>query len=201
MDDLSLIEAVKAGDYDRAEKLIQMGADINQQDEQGWTPLSFAAGKSDLAIVKLLFENGADVFKVGQDCRTPYMIALAAGRLSIAKYLSEAESQYAGRKPVPQDRKYCKAYLLEELRKFPKWNESRINWKKGGNGNGAGHENGDSPLTNDKIVFLHQDLTVTESVWHDENVIFNQIDPAWQEFCADSLKFKVPDDFDLISPQ
>lgn len=198
MSGLSLIEAVKGGDYAQVEKLIQVGTDVNQQDEQGWAPLSFAAGKGDLAIVKLLFESSADVFSVGRDRRTPYMIALAAGRLAVAKYLSEAESQYAGRKSAPPDRPYCRAYPLAELRKYPGWNESRINWKKDDNQNGT---EPDSPFTNDKIVFIHQDFTVTESAWHNENVIFNKVDPAWEEFCATSLKFKVPDDFDLIIAQ
>src|SRR6185295_9528272 len=98
MSDLSLIEAVKASDYAKAETLIQNGADVNQGDEQGWTPLNFAAGKGDLPLIKLLVENGADIFKVGRDRRTPYMIALAAGRVSAVKYLAEAEEHYAGEK-------------------------------------------------------------------------------------------------------
>jgi hypothetical protein len=35
-------------------------------------------------------------------------------------------------------------------------------------------------------------------MWHNENVIFNSVDADWKEFCASILKFKVPDDLDLI---
>ena len=42
---MALIDAVKARDYDKTSALIGEGANINQQDEQGWTPLNFAAGK------------------------------------------------------------------------------------------------------------------------------------------------------------
>jgi uncharacterized protein len=195
MSDLELIESVKKGDYPAVEKLILMGVDVNQQDEQGWTPLNFAVGKGNLSLVKLLVENKADVFKVGRDLRTPYMIALAAGRVSVAKYLKEVEDKFPGEKPIQQPRKYCKAYYLKGLRAFPSWVENRINWEEKKE---VGSEKGDDDFTDDKVVFIHQDLTVTESIWHNENVIFSDVDSDWEEFCANSLKFKVPDDLDLI---
>ena len=136
--------------------MIETGADVNQQDEQGWTPLNFAAGKGDLSLVKLLVEKGADIFKVGRDQRTPYMIALAAGRVSVVKYLREMEDEYPGEKPERPERKYCKAYPLGDLRKHSSWSESRVNWKEkdaGNNGNAAGR------FTDEKIVFIHQDFT------------------------------------------
>jgi len=199
MSDLRLIEAIKADDYAEAEKLIKSGADVNEADEQGWTPLNFASGKGRLPLVELLVENGADVFKTGRDRRTPYMIALAAGRVSVVKYLREAEDRYPGEKPPRPERKYCKAYHLDALRSFPGWSESKINWKrkKDADGNGNG---GDAEFTDEKVVFIHQDFSVTESVWHNENVIFNDVDSGWKEFCSDTLKFKVPDDLDLIVP-
>ena len=200
MSNLSLIEIVKAGDYVEAEKSIKMGSDINQQDEQGWTPLNFAAGKGDISMVRLMVENGADIFKMGRDRRTPYMIALGAGRVSVMKYLKEVESQFSAEKPSSLNRKYCKAYPLSHLRQYPMWSESRINWKGRNNGNGDSNGEDAPAFADDKIVFVHQDFTVTESIWHDENVIFNNVDSAWREFCATSLKFKCPDDFDFILP-
>jgi uncharacterized protein len=188
MSDLRLIDAVKAGDHAGAEALIKNSVDVNQQDDQGWTPLNFAAGKGDLAMCKLLVENGADVFKVGRDQRTPYTIALAAGRAAVAKYLREAEESYPGEKPPRPQRKYCKAYLLGQLREYPAWSEVQ-----GNGGAKAGADNSD-----DKVVFIQHDFTVTESIWHNENVIFDKVDSSWEEFCTKSLGFKVPDDLDLI---
>jgi hypothetical protein len=197
MSESSLIDAVKNGDYAEAERAIRNGADLHLQDEQGWTALNFAAGRGDLALVKLLVENGADIFKAGRDQRTPYMIALAAGRIPVAQYLREVEDQYPGKKPERRQRKYCKAYPLAEMRAYPGWSESRINWKD----KNDERDNQDSyHFTDDKIVFLHEDLTVTESIWHDENVIFDHVDPSWEEFCKNSLNFEVPDDLDLIVP-
>ena len=196
MGDLSLIEAVKADNYAEAEELIKQGADINQQDEQGWTPLNFAAGKGNLSLVRLLVECGADIFKVGRDRRTPYMIALAAVRVSVAEYLSAAEDNCSGEKPASPERKYCKAYYLKELRQYPMWSESRIDWKTRDNDNSEG----EAPFTDQKVVFIHQGFTVTESMWENENIIFNNVDSSWKEFCSDSLKFKAPSDMELMVP-
>jgi len=190
MGDLALIDAVKAGSYAEAQDLIQAGVDVNQKDQLGWSALSFAAGAGSLDLVKLLEEAGADIFCQGRDLRTPYMIALAAGRAEVVAYLGRLEEANPGEKPVRPERKYCKAYYLRDLRHYPAWTESRLNWKNAADGGG--------PFPEDKIVFIHQDSTVTESMWQNESVIFKDVDESWKEFCANSLNFKVPTDLDLI---
>ncbi len=199
MSGLRLIEAIKAENLAAARELIELGEDVNQYDEHGWTPLNWAAGKGNMDLVKLLIDFRADVFKVGRDQRTPYMIALAAGRKEVAKYLRQMEDQAEGEKPSRPEREYCKAYQLSDFRKFSSWTESKINWMEKGvidvSGNG---DNREHSLTDDDIAFLHRDYTVTASMWRNENVIFNQITPEWQEFCSTILQFKVPDDLDLI---
>lgn len=192
----SLIEAVRAGQLDQVKELIAGGADVNQQGEQGWTPLNWAAGRGDLEMVTSLVGSGADVFKVGRDLRTPYMIALAAGHAETARFLRQAEDDVQGDKPTRPERKYCKAYYLKDLRQFPTWTEDRINWKENTNGTHGKTQDEGSPMA--EIAFIHQDYVVTKSMWHDENIIFNQVTPEWQDFCSNVLKFKVPDDLDLI---
>ena len=201
MGDLQLINAVKDGDMATVKDVTESGVDINQQDEQGWTALNWAAGRGDVDIVKLLVENGADVFKVGRDQRTPYMIALAAGRVEVVKFLREAEDNYPGEKRQRQPRIYCKAYHLEALRQFPGWTESKTNWresKREGRRDDGGDP--DQEASHDEIVFVHEDLTVTQSMWSAENVIFDQISPEWKEFCENVLNFRVPDDLEFIPP-
>jgi ankyrin repeat protein len=201
MGDLQLIKAVKDGDMATVKEMIKSGVDINQQDDNGWTPLNWAAGNGDIDTVKLLVENGADVFKVGRDQRTPYMIALAASRVEVVKFLREAEENYVGEKRQLTPRPYCKAYHLSDMRQFPGWTESQINWKESNQGgrknSGAALEDGDSQY---EIAFIHDDLTVTQSMWRAENVIFNQISPEWEEFCKNILNFRVPDDLEFILP-
>jgi len=185
-----LIDAVRSGEVNTVKGLLDGGADVNEPGEQGWTPLNWAAGKGNLELVTLLVEKGADVFKVGRDQRTPQMIALAAGRVDVVKYLREAEDRVEGDKPARQQRKYCKAYHLKDFRQFDGWSEGRINWKK--------NADAEEQLGDDDVVFLHEDYTVTLSIWANENVIFNNVTSEWQDFCNNVLGFKVPDDLDLI---
>lgn len=194
----ALIEAVESGDFKAVEDLVSSGVNVNQVDERGWAPLNFAARKGDLYMVKLLVEGGADLYNVGQDKRTPNMIALAAGHSEVARYLLEVESRtnlQKARLYRPEIR-YCRAYHLKELRKFKNWSESRINWvdkgrekKLSGNGEFAG----------DKIVFIHHDFTVTETTLRNENVIFNRVGEPWRQFCLTALGFRPPDELNLIA--
>lgn len=195
MSELHLIDAVKTGELAKVEAALNSGADIHQQDEQGWTPLNWAAGRGDLDMVKLLLDRGADVFHAGRDQRTPYKISLAARHPDVARLLKEKEKAANEMCADSSPRKYAKGYLLGDLRKFSGWREEKINWNEA-----PSEENGDSrELTDRDVVFLHQDFTVTQLIWPGENVIFNQDTPEWREFCSQQLQFKVPDDFDLIS--
>ena len=193
MSDLQLIDAVKTGQLAKVDEALNSGADIHQQDEQGWTPLNWAAGRGDLETVRLLLARGADVFRVGRDQRTPYKIAVAARHVDVARLLKETEQAVSGTAVDSSLKNYARAYLLGDLRKFSGWREEKINWKKADE-NGSSHE-----LSDTDVVFLHQDFTVTELIWPGENIIFNQTTPQWQEFCVQELQFKVPDDFDLIA--
>jgi hypothetical protein len=198
MSEARLIEAVRSGDRAAVEEIVAGGADLNEQDENGWTPLNWAAGRGDVGVVKLLLDKGAEVFKVGRDQRTPYMIALAAGQQETARLLREAEEAAQSESAYRPERRYCSAYEVSRLREFPGWPKEDARRVAGNNG----HANGDSDpeIPENDIVYLHQDLTVTRLIWHNEDVVFDRVTPEWKEFCVNSLKFKVPDDLDLISP-
>lgn len=49
------------GKADMVKFLVEHGADINAQDNEGWTPLHAAACCGNLAIVKYLCQKGADL--------------------------------------------------------------------------------------------------------------------------------------------
>lgn len=196
MSDLQIIDAVKTGQLAKVEEALDSGADIHEQDEQGWTALNWAAGKGNLDMVRLMLARGADVFRVGRDQRTPYKIALAAKHAEVARLLKETEEKANGTSGDSSVENYARAYLLRDLRRFSDWREEKINWKE----TGPASENGNSPeLSDDDVVFLHQDFTVTHLIWPGENVIFNQVTPEWLGFCAQELEFKVPDALDLIA--
>ncbi|HEY9401513.1 MAG TPA: ankyrin repeat domain-containing protein [Pyrinomonadaceae bacterium] len=191
MSDLTLIEAVKNGDPSAIAELSAGGADINEQDEHGWTALNWASGKGNVETIRLLLEKGADVTRVGRDQRTPYLIALAGGHAEAAKLLKEAEEGSEGEKISRPERKYCRAYQQSELEQFPGWHEQKIK----GSVEAAGQigDEGD-----DAMLYLHQNFRVTASMWENENIVFDEISPEWKNFCANVLKFKAQDDLDLI---
>ena len=180
MSQMEFIEAIKSGNRAAVAEMIEAGAEINQQDKQGWTPLNWAAGSGQLEIVELLLERGADPLAVGRDLRTPQMIALAAGHAEVVKRLRQAEANANGGENGSSERKYCTAYHVSDLRRYPSWTETQ-------------------QLPDEDVVFLHQDYTVTKSIWVGEDVIFDNVTEQWKDFCNNELQFAVPDSLDLIA--
>lgn len=196
-DDLKLIEAAKEGDTETAVKLLDEGADVHQRDEHGWTPLNWAAGQGHPETVRLLLERGADVTETGRDNRTPLMIAKAASRKEVAEILTEAEKEKGVWEDPRETRPYCKAYYLRDLRKFDAWTEQDP--AAAGNGDGekkaaADDEEDEGPLTDESIVYVHQDFTVTRSMFHGEDVVYDEVTPEWKQYCEKELEFAIPED-------
>lgn len=74
-------EAAKAGDIETVRKLLQNGADPNQYNKEGWTPLTVAAyqrGRSE--ICQLLIDYGAHVDARTSRGQTPLYFATALTR-------------------------------------------------------------------------------------------------------------------------
>jgi len=199
MSDPDLIEAARSGDQDTLRSLLGDGADVHTADDQGWTPLNYAAGRGDAAAVRLLLEHGADPTRTGRDLRTPLMIARAAGRNEVAAILTEAEKERGVWEDPRTTRPYCKAYHLRDLRAFDGWTEPEAPPAEAG-GEATDESDGDADaeapeaLTDESIVYVHQDFTVTRSMWHDEDVIFDAVSQAWRDFCRGPLEFAIPED-------
>ena len=82
--------------------------------------------------------------------------------------------------------KYCKAYMLEDLRKFSGWNESAREAEVHG-ANGDADSAGETDLSN--ILFVQENYTVTGGIFLDENVVLDTPTQEWIEFCRDTLRF------------
>lgn len=177
MSDGELIATIKSGNTLKCKALLESGTDVNQQDEHGWTALSWAAGRGDCEAISLLLERGADVLHTGRDMRTAAMIALAAGNRDAAELLLQAETQTG--EPSRSSRKYCAAFPMRDFQRYAGWP--------------AKDEDKDA------IAFLHQNYVVTRSIWDNEDIIFDLVTEDWKLFCDRVLQFRVPGDLDLIA--
>jgi hypothetical protein len=177
MSALPLIAAVRSGDSTAVQTLLSNHSNIEQADDYGWTALQWAAARGDTAMVELLLNAGANILHTGKDNRTAYQIALAATHVDAALLLQHAEQKKGVKTLTPP---YCKAYAIAALQAFPDWSES-------------------TAVEDEDIVYLHQDLSVTRCIWHDEDVVFCSSSPAWAKFCTEELAFSVPTDLSLAA--
>jgi hypothetical protein len=84
-----LCQAAAHGKLDVVRYLVSdLGADVNQADDQGYTPLFVAAQKGHLAVVRCFIkELGADVNKATKGGATPLFMAAQDGLLAIVQCL------------------------------------------------------------------------------------------------------------------
>lgn len=88
--------------------------------------------------------------------------------------------------------KYCKAYLVSQLRHFARWTEQVDNLRRENREtDGQGVED-EWTLADDDYLYLQENYIVTDGVFKDEHVIFDDITPEWIAFCQQELGFKVP---------
>jgi hypothetical protein len=82
--------------------MIQHGADINAHDEDGRTPLIFAANSNKLPLetVKMLIEHGANINAKNTDGWTPLYLAKLHGETPIVEALTKAGAKYTA-DPAP----------------------------------------------------------------------------------------------------
>ncbi|WP_341816937.1 ankyrin repeat domain-containing protein [Wolbachia endosymbiont (group A) of Agelastica alni] len=87
-DGLTLLHsAVKKGNRDVAELLLDNGADVNAAIEEGCTPLHMAMVKGNKNVVELLLDRGAEVDAAIEKGYTPLCLAVVKGYKNIVKLL------------------------------------------------------------------------------------------------------------------
>ena len=77
--------AVHSGDIKSVKEYIEMGINVNLQDERKRTPLMIATYKNDVKMVKLLVDNDANVNIQDSKLNSPFLYAGANGMLDIVK--------------------------------------------------------------------------------------------------------------------
>ena len=84
-----LWDALNAGDLERVRRSLEAGANADQLDDLGVSPLSMAAMRDDLALAGLLLESGAQVDVRNRDGSTPLLGAAFLGRIDMLEFLLE----------------------------------------------------------------------------------------------------------------
>jgi len=87
-----LHSAATLHNFEVVQKLIEYDADINAEDETGWTPLYWASQRhrfKDGSVLRLLLENGANVNARTTSGRTPLHMASLSGALGATRLLLE----------------------------------------------------------------------------------------------------------------
>jgi hypothetical protein len=88
--------------------------------------------------------------------------------------------------------KYCKAYPISRLREFKGWSENVGNARKEKKQVDGKEIEVERELTDDVFLYLQENFFVTDDIFIDENIIFDNVTPDWIDFCTNVLSFEVP---------
>ena len=118
--DNGLHRVVRWGDLSADKALIGAGIDVNKAGDLGYTPLHVACIRGNVEMVKLLIDNGADIFALSEG-DAPFATARLAGHDQICEFLAPLMEQAQSRDPqvwvrakIAQLRREI-AYLEEKL--------------------------------------------------------------------------------------
>ena len=88
--------------------------------------------------------------------------------------------------------KYCKAYPIAKFRKYKGWTEKAENARKENRTADGKEVEVERQLTDKDHLYLQENYVVTDGVFLDENIIFDDVTSKWRDFCMRTLKFEVP---------
>lgn len=103
----SLHNAVMANDAALVETLLRDGADVDEKDKVGGTPLLLAVTTGNTKIAEILLKSGASVNAQADNKDTPWLLAGASGRTEILKMMEPLKpdltirNRYGGNALIP----------------------------------------------------------------------------------------------------
>ncbi len=88
--------------------------------------------------------------------------------------------------------KYCKAYYVKRFREYPGWDEHAKKVKKERKEEKGEEIEIERDMTDEDFLYLHDSYIVTDGIFVDEDIIFDQVTDEWKEFCHKTLEFEIP---------
>lgn len=93
---------------------------------------------------------------------------------------------------MPTMGRYCKAYPYSNFKEYSNWSVNRDNLRKAKEGQASGENEVQPDLIDSDILYLQENYVVTDGVFIDENIVFDNVTPEWKEFCTTVLGFEIP---------
>lgn len=89
---------------------------------------------------------------------------------------------------------YCKAYLAKQFREYDDWKEDTSDLRtETREVDGKEEEVQREEIGDDDILYLQENYVVTDGIFKDENIVFDDVTDAWKSFCHDTLDFEIPE--------
>jgi hypothetical protein len=88
--------------------------------------------------------------------------------------------------------KYCKAYLAKQLREYQGWSENAANVRKEKKDVDGKEVEVERTLDDDSILYIQENYVVTDGIFKDQNIIFDNVTDDWKQFCHEKLAFEIP---------
>jgi hypothetical protein len=85
--------------------------------------------------------------------------------------------------------KYCKAYPISRLRAYPRWSENTTNSRVETQVIEGKESEVRRDLGDDDYLYLQENFVVTDGIFIDQNIIFDNVTDDWKEFCKSALAF------------
>jgi ankyrin repeat protein/nucleoside phosphorylase len=82
-DSYRLLTAIRRGDWQTGQDLLEAGAKPNIHDAEGWTPLALACSEEKKELVEMLIERGADINEPRRRWNNPLIYLCDSGRSSV----------------------------------------------------------------------------------------------------------------------
>lgn len=102
---------------------------------------------------------------------------------------------------MPTMGKYCKAYPLTAFRNFSGWKENVENLRKERREENGIEVEAARDISDVSFAYLQENYAVTDGIFLDENIIFDDVSPEWIEYCTNELKFELPVYESAVPPQ